>query len=502
MKELTSKKGGFSSGLGFILASAGSAIGLGNLWGFPFKTAQNGGAAFVFIYVACVIFIGSITMICEIFLGKRAQANPISAFKKIGKNLGWIGVVAIFVPTVIVCYYSVLGGYTVTFTANAFTGKAGKLGEYSSSAWTVILFSAVFIAFALAVVMAGIKGGIEKASKVLMPMLFILLLAVVIFVLCLGEGVKEGVAYYLIPDFSKVTFGSVLSAMGQAFYSLSLGMGTMIVYGSYTDKEINIVKSTGMICIFDTLVALLAGLAIFPAVFHFASVEGVDVSTLNLNGMMLMFETLPKVFESIGFLGNIIEFVFFAMVVIAAVTSVISILEVSSQFVIQAFKGSRKRTTVVVALGTFALSIPIGISLGHSLNGVAKMTVFGLDWLSFLDVMTNTILMPVCALLSCVAVGWFIGVPRTMAELNADGTSFGRLQKAVGVMIKYVVPVLIAVIEVFGLKDLVFPNGVFSGNGLGIALTSYSLFGVLIAVYFLFFKNRETGTNADEMDVK
>ncbi len=502
MKELTSKKGGFSSGLGFILASAGSAIGLGNLWGFPFKTAQNGGAAFVFIYVACVIFIGSITMICEIFLGKRAQANPISAFKKIGKNLGWIGVVAIFVPSVIVCYYSVLGGYTVTFTANAFTGNAGKLGEYSSSPWTIILFSAVFIAFALAVVMAGIKGGIEKASKVLMPMLFILLLAVVIFVLCLGEGVKEGVAYYLIPDFSKVTFGSVLSAMGQAFYSLSLGMGTMIVYGSYTDKEINIVKSTGMICIFDTLVALLAGLAIFPAVFHFASVEGVDVSTLNLNGMMLMFETLPKVFERIGFVGNIIEFVFFAMVVIAAVTSVISILEVSSQFVIQAFKGSRKRTTVVVALGTFALSIPIAISLGHSLNGVAKMTVFGLDWLSFLDVMTNTILMPVCALLSCVAVGWFIGVPRTMAELNADGTSFGRLQKAVGVMIKYVVPVLIAVIEVFGLKDLVFPNGVFSGNGLGIALASYSLFGVLIAVYFLFFKNRETGTNADEMDMK
>ena len=501
MKELTSKKGGFSSGLGFILASAGSAIGLGNLWGFPFKTAQNGGAAFVFIYVACVIFIGSITMICEIFLGKRAQANPISAFKKIGKNLGWIGVVAIFVPTVIVCYYSVLGGYTVTFTANAFTGNAGKLGEYSSSAWMIILFSAVFIAFALAVVMAGIKGGIEKASKVLMPMLFILLLAVVIFVLCLGEGVKEGVAYYLIPDFSKVTFGSVLSAMGQAFYSLSLGMGTMIVYGSYTDKEINIVKSTGLICIFDTLVALLAGLAIFPAVFHFSSVEGVDVSTLNLNGMMLMFETLPKVFESIGFLGNIIEFVFFAMVVIAAVTSVISILEVSSQFVIQAFKGSRKRTTVVVALGTFALSIPIGISLGHSLNGVAKMTVFGLDWLSFLDVMTNTILMPVCALLSCVAVGWFIGVPRTMAELNADGTSFGRLQKAVGVMIKYVVPVLIAVIEVFGLKDLVVPNGVFSGNGLGIALTAYSLFGVLIAVYFLFFKNREMGTNADEMDI-
>ena len=217
---------------------------------------------------------------------------------------------------------------------------------------------------------------------------------------------------------------------------------------------------------------------------------------------MLMFETLPKVFESIGIFGNIIEFFFFAMVVIAAVTSVISILEVASQFVIQKFKISRKLITMAVALVTFGVSIPIGISLGYALNGVDKMTLFGLDWLSFLDVVTNTVLMPVCALLSCVAVGWLIGVPKTMEELNADGTSFGKLQKAVGIMIKYIVPVLIAVIEVFGLIDLVFPQGVFSINGLGIALVAYSLFAVLIVVYFLFLKERETGTNEDEMKLK
>ena len=499
MEKATTKKSGFTNGLGFILASAGSAIGLGNLWAFPYKTAQNGGAVFVLLYVVCVLFIGSITMICETFLGRRAQANPITAFKKVGKNIGWIGLIAIAVPTIISCYYSVLGGYTVTFMVNSFTGNTGKLGEYSGSQWTIILFTALFIAFALIVVMAGIKGGIEKASKILMPLLFILLLAVVIFVLCLGEGVKDGLAYYLIPDFSKITFGSVLSAMGQAFYSLSLGMGTMIVYGSYTGKEINIIKSTGMICVFDTVVALLSGLAIFPAVFHFATVEGVDVSTLNLNGIMLMFETLPKVFESIGIFGNIIEFIFFAMVVIAAVTSVISILEVASQFVIQKFKISRKLVTMVVALITFGFSVPIGMSLGYSLNSVTKMTVFGLDWLSFLDVVTNAILMPVCALLSCITVGWIIGVPKTMQELNADGNSFGKLQKFVGVMIKYIVPVLIAVIEVFGLIDLVFPQGIFSLNGLGIAFVAYALFGILVAVYFLFLKNCETGTNADEM---
>jgi NSS family neurotransmitter:Na+ symporter len=496
--QSTSKKGGFASGLGFVLASAGSAVGLGNLWGFPYKTADNGGAAFVFLYILCVLFIGSITMICEIFIGRRAQANPVTAYKKIHPKLGWIGLIAIVVPTIIVCYYSVLGGYTVHFTANSFFCNAGKLTEFSGTAWQVVLSTAVFVAFALIVVMAGIKGGIERASKILMPALFVLLLAVVVFVLCLGDGVAEGLAYYLIPDFSKVTFGSVLAAMGQAFYSLSLGMGTMIVYGSYTGKEINVVKSTGMICLFDTVVALLAGLAIFPAVFHFAVAEGVDVSTLQLNGMMLMFETLPKVFESIGFLGNVIEFLFFAMVVIAAVTSVISILEVASQFLIQKFKIPRKIATGAIALLTFAVSVPVGISLGVSLNGETGMTIFGLDWLSFFDVVTNTVLMPVCAFLSCVSVGWFIGAKRSLCEMKADGNRFGKLENVVAVMMKFVVPALIAVIEVFGLVDLIFPKGAFSANGLGIALVAYALFGALVAVYFLCLKNVETGDNADE----
>ena len=498
MQNTKPKKGGFSSGLGFVLAAAGSAIGLGNLWAFPYKTAENGGAAFVFIYIACVLFIGAITMLCEIFIGRRAQANPITAFKKINKNIGWIGLIAIVIPTVIVCYYSVLGGYTVSFTANSFFGNANGLGSFAASKWQVILFTALFVAFALIVVMAGVKGGIEKASKILMPTLFILLVAVVIFVLCLGEGVKEGLVFYLIPDFSKVSFGSVLAAMSQAFYSLSLGMGAMIVYGSYTGKEINILKSTGMICIFDTFVALLSGLAIFPAVFHFATVEGVAVDTLELNGIMLMFETLPKVFESIGFLGNVIEFFFFAMVTIAAVTSVISIIEVASQFVIQKFKISRKIATALIASATFLVSIPISISLGYALTGVSKMTVFGLDWLSFFDTVTNTVLMPVCAFLSCLAVGWFIGPKQTLIEMKQDRTDFGKFSKAIGIMIKYVVPVLIAAIEIFGLIDLIFPNGTFSINGLGVTLVSYGLFALLVLIYFACLKNTETGTNADE----
>ena len=499
MENTQNKKGGFASGIGFILAAAGSAVGLGNLWAFPYKTAENGGAAFVFLYILCVLLIGAVTMICEIFLGRRAQANPISAYKKINKNLGWIGLIAIVVPTIIVCYYSVLGGYTVKFAVNSFSGNAGNLGAFAEKSWQVILFTAIFMLLALTVVMAGVKGGIEKASKILMPALFILLVAVVIFVLCLGEGVKDGLAYYLIPDFSKITFGSVLAAMGQAFYSLSLGMGSMIVYGSYTSKEINIVKSTAMVCVFDTFVALLAGLAIFPAVFHFSTVEGIDTSTLDLNGIMLMFETLPKVFESIGVFGKIIEFFFFAMVSIAAVTSVISIMEVASQFVIQKFKISRKIAATFIAVITFLISIPVSISLGYLLGGTAQMTIFGLDWLSFLDTVTNTVFMPICAFLSCISVSWFIGSKQALYELKADGNNFGKLESFIGIMMKYIVPALIAVIEIFGVIDLIFPAGAFSLNGLGIVLISYALFGVLVAVYFLFLRNTETGTNADEL---
>ena len=496
----TKKKGGFASGIGFVLAAAGSAVGLGNLWGFPYKTAENGGAAFVILYIACVLFIGFCTMICEIFLGKRAQANPVTSFKSVNKNFGWFGLIAIIVPLIITFYYSILGGYTVKFTINSFAGNTDNLANFASTEWEVILFSAIFIAFALIVVMAGVKNGIEKASKVLMPALFILIILVVIFVLFLGEGVADGLKYYLIPDFSKITWSSVLAAMGQAFYSLSLGMGAMIVYGSYTGKEINIVKSTSMICIFDTLIALLAGMAIFPAVFHFASLEGIPADSLDLEGLTLMFETLPKVFERIGFVGNVIEFIFFAMVTIAAVTSVISIMEVSSQFIIQKFKIKRKIATLGVALITFALSIPVGISIGNKLSGSTAMRIFGMDWLSFLDTVTNTVLMPICALLSCVAVGWFIGPKQVIKELGNENNKYNTFIKIISYMIKFVVPVLIAVIEVFGVIDLIWPKGAFSANGLGIALTSLTIVAILITVYFIWLKNSNTGTNADEIE--
>lgn len=494
------KHNGFASSIGFVLAAAGSAVGLGNLWGFPYKAHKYGGAAFVLVYVACVLFIGVITMLCEIHIGRRAQANPVTAYKKISTKFGWFGVLAIIIPAFIACYYSVLGGYTVRFTANSFAGNAGTFTSFAGNVPIVIISSAVFILAAVLVVMGGVKSGIEKASKILMPILFLILVATVIYSLTLGEGVADGLAFYLKPDFSKLEGSSILAAMGQAFYSLSLGMGAMVAYGSYTGKEINVLKSTGMICLFDTLVALLAGLAIFPSIYHYQATMGIEVESIE--GVGLMFQSLPLVFEGMGTIGKVIEFFFFAMVFIAAVTSVISLIEVVCQFVIQKFRISRKKAVCLLAVLCFAVSVPIGISLGQVLNAeVGAITLFGVNLLDFFDIVTNTVLMPVCAFFSCIAVGWILGPKRAKEEMQEEGTSLGWFGKVFSVMVKYVTPALILVIECFGLYGLVFPNGVFDANGLGITLSAYGLLALGVAIYFLFLRHKNTGCNADEIDL-
>jgi len=507
--EQKKKHNGFASGFGFILAAAGSAIGLGNLWSFPYKTSANGGAAFVILYVLCVLIIGVVTMVAELYIGKRAAANPITAYKKANKNLGWIGIFAIIIPLFIICYYSVLGGYTVKYSMNSFSGNAGIMTTFVGNIGEVILYTAIFMILAVIVVMAGIKGGIEKACKVLMPALFFILVALAVYSLCLGEGVSEGLNFYLNPDFSKIGFNEILAAMSQAFFSLSLGMGIMVSYGSYADKKINVGKSISMICIFDTLVALLAGLIIFPAVYHYKAVNA--DAAINLGGILLMFETLPYVFADMGAIGQIVSFFFFLMVAIAALTSVISLLEVVTQFVIQKFKIARKRAIVFVAIITFAVSIPIGISLGLVLNGNNSMLICGENWLDFFDKVTNTVLMPLGALGACVAIGWFLDKPKTFKQavnpmqlhraLVEDGLQLGWFGKIFAVMVKYVTPLLILIVEVFGVKELLFTAQGFNLNGLGIVLTAYGLCIVCVIVYFIFFKNSQTGTNQDELKI-
>ena len=496
------KKNGFASGLGFILAAAGSAIGLGNLWAFPYKTSANGGAAFVFLYVISVLLIGVVAMIAEIFIGKRAAANTVTSYKKIHKNWGWIGLVAIIIPAFIACYYAVLGGYTVKFTLNSFVGNAGQFQAFAGNVGDVILSTAIFIVLAMVIIMGGVKDGIEKASKVLMPALFLILVGTVVYSLLLGEGVSEGLAFYLKPDFSVITWKSVLAAMGQAFYSLSLGMGIMVSYGSYAGENVRMVRSTAMICIFDTAVALLGGLAIFPAVFHYSAVNGIPVNELGMGGVGLMFQTLPMVFEDMGLIGQVVSFFFFAMVTIAAVTSVISLLEVPTQFVIQKAHVNRKKSTVIVTVLCFLVSVPIGISLGLVLNGDTRFTLFGQDLLDLFDIITNTVLMPVCALLGCILVGWVIGGKNAVKEIEAGGSAMGVFGKIFAVMVKYVSPLLIAIVEIFGVFDLIMPAGdngrAFDADGLAIVLTAFGLLIIGIVLYFLFFRNTETGTNEDE----
>lgn len=486
---MAKRKLGFTSSVGFILAAAGSAVGLGNLWGFPYKTAMNGGAAFVLIYIACVLFIGCVTMLSEIFIGRRAHANPITAFKSVNKNIGWFGLLSICIPFLITCYYSVLGGYTVKYSLNSFVGNEGILGTFSTNVGDVILCTAIFIVITLLIIMAGVKDGIEKMSKVLMPVLLIILVVMVVYSLCLGEGVSEGLSFYLKPDFSSVTFTTVLSAMGQAFFSLSLGMGAMITYGAYTGRETNLVTATGLVCLCDTAVALLGGLAIFPAIAHF------DPSLLNgSRGIGLIFSILPSVFNSMGVIGQILSFLFFAMVTIAALTSVISLVEVVTQFSIQKFKLQRKKAVTIVTAICFVISIPIGISLGKV--GICEepgLNLFGLDLLTFLDEVTNTVLMPVCAFFSCITIGWFFGADATVQGLEERGCKMGWLGGVYKVMVRYITPILILVVEVGGIIDKI------KAKQYSVVIFSYVLLLVCVAVYFVFLRNTDTGTNKDEV---
>lgn len=497
------KKAGFGTSIGFELAAAGSAVGLGNLWGFPYKTSAFGGAAYLFVYLACILLVGAVAMLAEFAIGRNARANPVSAYKSISPRLGWLGLAAVVIPALIMCYYLVLGGYTVKYSLNSFAGNGGMFYQFAGNVGDVILHTAVFALLALAVITAGVRSGIEKTSKILMPTMLVILVIMITFSLFLGEGVAEGLAFYLKPDFAALSWDGALSAMGQAFFSLSLGCGAMICYGSYAGKKVNLLRSTGVICLLDSILTFMVGLAIFPAVFHYAAVSGAPVSKMGMGGVGLMFITLPIVFEDMNIIGSTLSMLFFAMAAIAALTSIISLLEVVTQFVIQKFRLYRTKAAVLVSGVCLALSVPVGISLGADLNGGSVLTLFGKNLLELLDMMTNTVLMPLCALFACIAVGWLMDPERVKTEIAPN--SPGGLNRLLRVMMKYVAPLLIIVIEIFGVMDIVIPetDGVrrFSPDGFGLVAAAYAVLILCALVYFLFLKNRETGTNADEAAV-
>ena len=483
---MNQKRTGFGTRIGFELAAAGSAVGLGNLWGFPYKASANGGAAYFFVYLACIFLVGAMAMLAEFYIGRRSKANPVSAYKAISPGWGWVGLLAVVIPALIMCYYLVLGGCTVKYALGSFAPSESFL-HFTGNAGDMILHTVVFALLALAIVTAGVRRGIEKASKLLLPTMLVILIVISSFSLLLGPGVQEGLAFYLKPDFSKLTGAGILSAMGQAFFSLSLGCGAMITYGSYSGSKVDLARSTAVVCVLDGLLTFLVGLAIFPALFHYAAVTGSSLSELGMGGIGLMFITLPMVFADMGVGGQILSLLFFTMACTAALTSIISILEVVTQFIIQRFKTARSRAVTWVTICCVALSVPVGISLGMSLNGVEGLTVCGKNLLELLDTVTNTLLMPICALLACLAVGW---------RLPKDE----RFSGFTGTMLRVVTPIFIVVIELFGALDLVRPDSVFSGEGFGVLMMAAGIIVLCVIVYFLWLRNRDTGSNEDEQE--
>ncbi|SVB89966.1 uncharacterized protein METZ01_LOCUS242820, partial [marine metagenome] len=391
-------RGQWGSRLGFILAASGSAVGLGNIWRFPYVTGENGGAAFVFVYLLCVFLIGLPLLYVELSLGRASQRNPIDAFKvtRPGSPFFLTGFICLAACFVVLTYYGVIAGWTIGYFISQITQTTLEFTEYTANPVSVLPVFAIFIVATVYIVSAGVEKGIEKWSKVLMPLLFFLIFVIIIRSLTL-EGASKGLAYYLDPDFSKIDEKVVLMALGQAFFSLSVGWGLMITYGSYIPKTQNIVTSGFWVAIADTGVAILGGLMVFPAVFAFGMDPG--------SGPGLTFVTLPAVFAEMP-AGWIIGAIFFLLLSVAALTSSISMLEVPVSYFVDKDKGSRKVSAILVGIFAFIVGIPSALSNGAS-SYLTNFELFGkTGFMDILDQVFGTLCLIVIALLLSLYVGW------------------------------------------------------------------------------------------------
>lgn len=440
MKE---ERSSFSGGLGFVLAAAGSAVGLGNLWRFPYLAAQYGGGIFILVYVILALTFGFSLLVMEIGMGRKTKASAIRAFEQFNKKFTFVGYLATLVPIIILPYYCVIGGwvlkYMMTYLMGGGAEAAGAtfFGDYVSRVEDPLLYFAIFVLLTTLIVLGGVKEGVERFSKMLMPVLVVIAIGISIYVVTL-PGALEGVKYYVLPDFSKFSIKTVCAAMGQLFFSMSLAMGIMISYGSYVKDDINIMKSVNHIEIFDTGIALLSGLMIIPAVYMFSGEEG-----LKSSGVGLMFSTLPKVFADMPF-GGLIGLVFFVLVFFAAITSSISILEAIVSNILDKFSWDRRKASFGVALLALLLGIPSALGFGL----LSDVTPLGMDFLSFFDYISNSVLMPIVALCTCIMFGWVVGTKTIEDEVTKNGEEFGR-RKIFQIMIKYVAPICLVVILIF-----------------------------------------------------
>lgn len=450
------ERSNFSGKLGFVLAAAGSAVGLGNIWRFPYLAAKNGGGLFLLCYFILVLTFGFTLLTTEIAIGRKTKQSPLTAYGVLNKKWKGLGILASIVPVIILPYYCAIGGWVLKYFCTFITGHAkdttadGYFSGFITSNVAPIVFAIIFILATSIIIYSGVESGIERYSKVLMPALFILIIGIAIFSLTLksdasGESLTglDGLKIYLLPDFTGLTFRKLLSvimdAMGQLFYSISVAMGIMITYGSYVKKDVNLMSSINQIEIFDTMVAFLAGLMIIPAVIVFMGKDGMSA------GPGLMFVSLPKVFDAMGGIGTFVGIIFFIMVLFAAITSSVSIMEAIVSSIMDRFHFSRKKSTTVATL--YALILGIIVCLGYNVlyfeitlpNGsVAQI-------LDIMDYISNNIFMPIVAILTCILVGWIVKPKTVIDEVCANGEKFARKGLYIA-MVKVIAPLLLALL--------------------------------------------------------
>ncbi len=488
-----SSRGQWGSSFGFLMAAIGSAVGLGNIWGFPYKMGANGGFAFLVLYLAMVIFVGFATMLGELALGRKYGLGVVGTYKLISKKYTWVGWLGFLSGFLILAFYSVLGGFTLRyslgfileiFSAGAGFGGMGSgefFGSFTTNSGASLLYHGLFMATTIAIVMGGVSGGIEKFTKVAMPALFGMLLIVIIRSVTL-EGAFVGLQFMFAPNFaafSEVGFMKVLkTAAGQMFFSLSLGMGCMITYGSYLSKSENLEKNALIIPIADTIFAILAGLAVMPAVgaFMYQGVEGISFGA----GPGLLFVTLHQVFSvgMGGFIGNLFGFIFYFLVFIAAITSAISLLEVCTAFFIdkrveKGLSPNRKNLTTIVGIIIFIVGIPVCLDgLGAGVAGGATIdipaTIFGMKevrmafdcWLDFYDMISEGVFMPLGAMLMAIIIGWSLKSIAIKEEVESSPGVQMAAFKFWDICFKFIVPIAMAFVLIGQLDDF-FGLGIF-----------------------------------------
>ena len=441
---MAEKRSSFTGKIGFVLAAAGSAVGLGNIWRFPYLAAKYGGGIFLLVYIVLAISFGFALMVAEIAIGRKTGKSAIGAFGNLNKKFTFLGWMAALVPAIILPYYSVIGGwvtkYLVTFVSgNAKSATGANYFDNFIASNSTIGWFLIFMAATAVIVFFGVEKGIEKVSKIMMPVLVVLTLGIAIYVITL-PGAMDGVKYYLTPNFSNFRPETVLAAMGQLFYSMSLAMGIMITYGSYMKKDVGIETSVRQISLFDTGIAFLAGLMIIPAVF----VSG-EVSLGK--GPGLMFVTLPTVFEEMPG-GTVIGILFFVLVLFAALTSSISLMETIVSIVRDKFKLGRPMACLIVF--GFCLILGIPTALGYGALDCVK--IIGMSLLDFFDFISNSVLMPMVALLTCIFIGYVVKTKTVSEEVELNGRF--KMKGMFNIMIKYIAPIFIVGILVFSVLEV------------------------------------------------